>query len=111
MPRWERTHDLRAHRPAFEIKCRFCDSLMMFRYSEVYPEENVILARRNGLNVIEYKCPRCSLIEKFYVEDEREYLQEMLDMRDGRRLYLPPKEEWEAEHEEIKKRLKILGYM
>jgi len=66
---------------------------------------------RRAVNVVEYKCPRCSLTQKFYVEDTPEYLYTMLDVRGGVRAFVPPVSEWKKEHEEIKKRLEILGYM
>ena len=66
---------------------------------------------RDAINVCEYKCPRCSWIALFYVGDDRAYLEEILKLRDGLTLYLPPIKQWMAEHEEIKKRLEIIGYV
>ena len=108
---WVRTNDLRSHVPSFEIKCRHCDSKMFLRFSEVYATRYITIAIRHALNVVEYKCPRCSLTQKFFVEDTPEYLREVLDMRDGVRLFIPPVDEWKSESEEIKQRLEILGYM
>lgn len=69
------------------------------------------LAIRDAVNVVEYKCPRCSWVQRFYVDDEPSYLFDMLDVRDGITQFNPPIDEWEKESEEIKKRLEVLGYM
>ena len=110
-PLWVRTYDIRAHRPDFEIRCRHDGSKMLLRFSELYTERAMNWGIKQAMNAIEYKCPRCSLTQRFLVEDDPHYLMDMLDLRGGIKAYIPPKEEWEAEHEEIKKRLEILGYM
>jgi phage FluMu protein Com len=111
MKMWERTDDIYGHKPTFPINCRHCESKMLLRFSEVYTERSMTFAIKQAVNVVEYKCPRCSLTQKFYVEDEPEYLLDILDLRGGIRLFIPPKEVWERESEEIKKRLELLGYM
>jgi hypothetical protein len=51
-------------------------------------------------------------MDKFFVPDDTDYLNKIIEeKRDGIGLYLPPKEVWEKENVEIKKRLKVLGYM
>jgi len=108
---WLRTYDIQGHRPTFPIICRHDKAKYILRYSQVLTKEHLTLGLRRALNVIEYKCPRCSLVIQFYVEDDPEYLNKILEMRGGVTLYLPPKDEWAKEHEEIKKRLEILRYM
>jgi len=84
----------------------------MLRYTEIMPTRSRAWVINEGLNNFGYKCPRCHKMDKFFVPDDESYLLEILDKkRDGNRLYLPPKEVWAAENEQIKKRLKDLGYM
>ena len=65
-----------------------------------------------GINSVAYKCPRCHLMYKFFIPDDTDYLKDIVEhKRDKVDLYLPPKDVWEAENEEIKKRLMELGYM
>ena len=111
MPMWERTYDLYCHKQLFDIRCRHCESKMVLRFSEIYTERCMTFNIKDAVDVREYKCPRCSLTVKFFVEDDPHYLMDMLDIRGGVASFVPPKEEWEKESEEIKKRLEILGYM
>jgi len=108
--KWLRTHDIYGHKPAFKITCRFCKSKMVLRYSEVLPNRSRMHGIEEGMNVMEYKCPRCASIRLFNVIEHQDYLYETLDKRGGETLYLPPKEVWEQENEEIKKRLEAIGY-
>jgi DNA-directed RNA polymerase subunit RPC12/RpoP len=109
--KWTKTYDLYCHKPNFEIKCRHCGSEMILRFSQILTEKYMVLAIRDAVNVVEYKCPRCSLTVRFYIDDDPSYLCDMLDVRGGVTQFVPPVEEWEKESEEIRKRLEILGYM
>jgi phage FluMu protein Com len=108
---WRRTYDIYCHEPLFEMRCRHCDSKMFLRFSQILSEKYMTLAIRDAVNVVEYKCPRCSWVKRFYVDDDQKYLFDMLDERGGLSQFTPPVEEWEKESEEIKKRLEILGYL
>ena len=117
---WKRTNDIYCHEPLFEIKCQHCESKMFLRFSEIFTERSRLYGMRNAVNLVEYKCPRCSLCDRFFVDKDIDdgtpetfegYLMDMLDVRDSVPYFMPPVEEWEKEHEEIKKRLEILGYV
>jgi len=85
---------------------------MMLRYTEAFPTRNRPAAISEGLNHMEYKCPRCHKADKWFVPDDEDYLTELIEKkRDGISLYIPPKKVWENENKEIKERLKVLGYM
>jgi phage FluMu protein Com len=85
---------------------------MMLRYTEVMPTRCRAWYINEGINNIAYKCPRCHLLDKFYVPDNEDYLIELLEKkRKGVSLYLPPRKTWEEENEKIRQRLKDLGYM
>ena len=110
--RWSRTDNIYGHKPDFEINCWHCDEKMMLRYTEIAPSRGRSHRINEGVNVIAYKCPRCHVMYKFFIPEDTAYLLKIVDkLRDGFGLYLPPKEEWEKENEEIKKRLKDLNYM
>ena len=84
----------------------------MLRYTEIIPTRSRAYRINEGVNNVTYKCPRCHDMDKFYVIDDEDYLHDTVtDKRDGIHLYLPPKKVWEAENEEIEKRLAELGYM
>lgn len=108
---WRRTYDLYCHEPTFEIKCRHCNSKMFLRFTQILSEKYMTLAIKDAVNVVEYKCPRCSFVKRFYVDDDYKYLCDMLEVRGGLTQFTPPVDEWEKESEEIKKRLEILGYI
>ena len=85
---------------------------MMFRYTEIVPKRERTHLINEGINNIAYKCPRCHKMDKWYIFDDDDYLAEIIEKkRDGIGLYLPPKEVWAKENEEIRERLKLLGYM
>lgn len=69
------------------------------------------LAIKDAVNVVEFKCPRCSWVKRFYVDDSVDYLYDMLDVRGGISQFTPPIEEWKEESKEIAERLRILGYL
>jgi len=62
----------------------------------------------NTTNYIVYKCPKCDAIQRFDVQDEKEYLGQVRAHRGGM-LFVPDMEDWERD-EEIKKQLSALGY-
>jgi len=108
---WKRTYDIYCHEPNFPMTCRHCESKMFLRFSQILSEKYMTLAIRDAVNVVEYKCPRCSWVQRFYVDDEPQYFYDMLDVRGGITQFNPPVEEWKKESDEIKKRLEILGYL
>ena len=109
--KWLRTYDLYCHTPNFKIDCRHCNAKMFLRFSQILSEKYMTLAIRDAVNVVEYKCPRCSWVKRFYVDDEPQYLFDMLDVRDGITQFTPPIDVWKSESAEIKQRLEILGYL
>ena len=109
--KWIRTRDLYCHLPAFKIDCRHCNAKMFLRFSQILSEKYMTLAIKDAVNVVEYKCPRCSWVKRFYVDDEPQYLFDMLDVRGGITQFTPPIEEWKEESAEIKQRLEMLGYL
>jgi len=62
-------------------------------------------------NTIEYKCTLCGNVVIFDIMDDKDYLQFILDKRNNVPLYYPPTSEWADESEEIKNKLKSLGYV
>jgi len=110
--KWVRTNDIYAHEPTFPINCGHCGERMMLRYTEIMPTRSRAWRINEGVNNMAYKCPRCHLMYKFFIPDDTDYLMETIEKkRDGLGLYLPPKDVWEKENPEVKKRLEILGYM
>jgi len=110
--KWIQTDDIYGHSPTFPINCEHCGEKMMLRYTEILPTRNRSFVINEGVNNIAYKCPRCHVMYKFFIPDDTEYLVEVLEKkRGGVGLYLPPKDVWEKENKEIKKRLGDLGYM
>ena len=110
--RWARSYDIYGHKPKFDIICQFCSSKLMLRYTQVIPDRSRLHCVAEGINSVAYKCPRCHVMYKFFIPDDTDYLKDIfMNKRDGIDLYLPPKDVWEKENEEIKERLRALGYM
>jgi len=132
--KWNRTLEKVGHLPTFAIKCEFCDKDMFLRGSQIcyhpisikmtwYRKVIAWIANRMTMavfpsghgtlecNDIEYKCVLCGNTVVFAVQDDAEYLQELLDRRKGVPLYYPPKEEWASISEIHKQKLESLGYL
>ena len=115
---WSRSWDIVGHKRNFKHKCSSCGhDKMIFRHSlmipasaQQIPGKDVFFAE-DPCNIMVFKCEQCSLVDRFIVNDTAEYINEILKLRDGVTLYIPPREEWEAESEEIKQRLRDLGYI
>jgi len=109
--KWKETGDIEGHKPRFKISCRHCGAKMFLRYSQALAKEYLTMGIRDAVNIMEYKCPRCAWVAIFYVDSNKAYLKNVIGMRGGLTLYIPPIKRWEAEHEEIKKRLDAIGYI
>lgn len=132
--KWPRTNTAEGHKKNFDIKCEQCNEDMFMRYSQItfYPKEiktnflqRIIIRLGSKLhlavfpegegkvkgNTIEYKCVLCGGVALFSVEDDAEYLQEVLDKRGGMSLLYPTKEEWAKEGEIHRQKLESLGYL
>lgn len=117
--KWVRTDTIVGHVRNFTHKCSSCGhDKMVFRLSNMIPaSRQLIMGEGNKCfvedpcNIMAFKCERCSLMDRFIVDDDKEYIDKILKLRYGNTLYNPPKEVWEAESEEIKQRLADLGYI
>ncbi len=116
---WERTNDMRGHVSKFDVLCYHCklhghEIKMFLRYAYISPREDATQQVYGTLNQIEYKCKKCAWTTKFLVEDDQDYLKEVMDMREKggchRNLFYLKPEQW-AEDEEMKKQLAALGYV
>ncbi len=117
---WVRTNDIRAHRPTFEIICRFHKIPMILRYSQFISKKGGnSYAVRESTNQIAMKCGICGswipfninyAITGYTEESEHKYLKKILKLRKGKRIYLPTIKEWSDEHPEVKRKLEALGY-
>jgi len=85
---------------------------MILRYSEIALKK---AKNERGYdpryNAIEYKCWTCGNTVVFCIHDDMEYLEELLNRRNGVPLYYPPVSQWASEDEEIAKKLEALGYL
>jgi len=84
---------------------------MFIRYTQIIPDRDRVLGVSEPVNQVAFKCPECAWVARFNVRDKKEYLEEIINRRNGRLLYLPPKDEWEKESEEIARQLESLGYV
>lgn len=118
--RWKRTNDVRGHERNWTHTCSSCGhDKMILRSSLVVPASVQVIPgndrkrfMEDPCNIVRFKCEQCSLVDKFIIDETKEYIDEILELRDGVPLYTPSREEWGAEgDEEIKKRLKDLGYI
>ena len=116
---WEKTNDLRGHKPKFAIICYHCKQNgyheeMFLRYSYMAPRDDHINEIYGCLNQLEYKCKKCAWTTKFLVETSGGYLSGIMDKREKagyhRHLYHQEPGEW-AEDKEIEKQLQALGYV
>lgn len=116
--RWKRTNCVLGHKRNFTHICSSCghDKFTLRSSRVISGSMKLIPGKENKFwseepcNVFMFKCNQCSLADRFIVDDDKEYIEKILKLRDGVMLYVPPKEEWERD-EEIKKRLEILGYI
>ena len=107
---WRRTNDIIGHEPLFDVKCRFCGSKMVLRYSHIIMKDVWSWATSKPSNSLGFKCPKCAWYVRFYVEDEPKYLKKILDLRNGANLFYPRYKEWADEDKEIARQLQALGY-
>ena len=64
-----------------------------------------------GVNVLAYKCPRCAWFIQFFIVDEVEYIDEIIDKhRGGSYRFVPLCDDWSDENEEIGRQLEAMGY-
>lgn len=113
-PNWERTFDRHGHKPKFEIKCRFCGGDMIVRYSKVFSDRDPLYGVSGPTHQIAMKCPACAWVCRFNVRDDPEYLEVVINAREGKSLYVPPSEDWldsDSDDEKIARQLAALGYI
>lgn len=120
---WERTNDEVGLRPAIDIICPICanrekpiKSKMTIRRSRVHTVPDVRMQKNEkGETVRPYafdiacKCPICDFYCIFGVPSEADYVQEVLQKRQGKMDFVLPEDEWNKD-ELIKEKLKQLGY-
>ena len=117
--KWVRTNDIQGHKRNFTHKCSSCGhDKMIFRHSNMIPaSQQLIMGKGNKYfaedpcNIMAFKCERCSLMDRFIVDDTAEYIDKILKLRHGVTLYVPSRKIWKESGEVIKQRLKDLGYM
>lgn len=109
--KWERTDDIEGHRPLFDIKCRFCNEDMFLRYTQVLFRTNKLRGADKDCNQMAYKCWGCGNVQRFNVDDKRNYLKEILLKRKGITLYYPRKSTWAKINDFVKEKLESLGYV
>jgi len=120
---WEKTNDKVGLREAQPIFCPICanrespiKSKMVMRRSRIHVVGDVRLQmEEKGEEVrpyavdLAFKCPICDFYCVFGVPIEIDYAQHVIQMREGQYDFVLPDETWNEE-EEVKKRLKALGY-
>lgn len=138
-PGWERTNDIQGHKPKFEVICVRCKASldtttkMQIRHSVLrlspnaqkevlfkdHPPEEPWEPEKEefdpdiNLNIMSYKCPFCAWFIRFYVQDAREYIQELFRKRQYSIKFIPLWETDDMSEEELKsleRQLKALGY-
>ena len=136
---WERTNDIRGHKPKFEMVCARCKAsldkktIMQVRHSGLKLSRNAMVEMYNkehppkepwkpipeefdpeiNMNGIAYKCPYCAWFIRFQIPDTREYLQEIYKKRDYSVKFIPVWETDVIEEDEQKKigeQLENMGY-
>ena len=105
---WERTDDTFGYRPKFKMDCLYCKKKMVPRYSFLFPDGQALYGIYGAGVQLAFKCPRCGFHQRFNLEDDKEYIQKILDYRNGKVQYNPVPE-WEQD-EKIKAQLTALGY-
>ena len=110
-PLWKRTNDLEGHKPKFNLECKICGTPMALRHSTIVRNETDEEKRGFEFNYMCYKCPACAWFIRFDVRDDKEYLFKVLDeYRGGNKMLVPTVDDWSDDSDEIKQRLKDLGY-
>ena len=107
---WARTNDKRCHAPIFDINCRYCKGKMFMRYSEAGLDDKQTANTKTYINYVGYKCPDCGWMARFDIDDDSQYLFDVVKMRGGSLHFQPDSDEWGRESEEIAKQLSALGY-
>jgi len=138
-PAWERTNDIQGHKPKFNVICGRCkqslgtETKMQIRHSvlrlsvnaqkeimfkehppkEPWEPDKETFDPEINLNIMSYKCPHCAWFIRFYVQDSREYIQELFKKRQYSIKYIPLWETDEMSEEELKeveRQLVAYGY-
>lgn len=109
---WKRTYDVHGHSSLFKIKCLHCKTKMVLRHSNCIPYKHLpLFGEGNAVNIASYKCQNCASVQRFFIIDERAYLESVVkDYRRGNQYFIPTKEEWSREDTEIARQLQVLGY-
>jgi len=106
-PLWERTYNIEAHKPKFEVKCFHCGEDMTLRHTTLHYHDDG--SHEYELNQACYKCARCGWFIRFNIIDEVSYLKEIHTKFRKDIIHHPPVEEW-SEDKEKERQLKSLGY-
>lgn len=81
---------------------------MVPRYSYLSPNGEIIYGMMSAGCQMAYKCPECGYHQRFNITDDKEYIEKLLSIRNGKRQHNPV-EKWEDD-ERIKEQLAGLGY-
>jgi len=108
LKRWKRTGDILGYRPKFKITCQFCKTKMVPRYSYLFPNGELVYGMVGAGCQMAYKCPRCGFHQRFNITDDKEYIEKVLALRNGK-VQHNPVSEWEQD-DKIKAQLTALGY-
>lgn len=91
--KWRRTDDIFGHAINFTHICSSCGhDKFIFHCSQIIPERNRSYGMPQAGNIMIFKCEKCLLMDRFFINDTREYMQEILKLRGGESLYLPEEE-------------------
>lgn len=101
----------KCHLPIKPIKCPFCGSTMIMRWSYVHQVKDNHVSKEKEAHVddMRFKCKTCSYAPMFGVRVPKGEALQMISARNGSPLYVPI-DLW-MEDDELKKRLESVGYI
>lgn len=89
--RWRRTNDIYGHKRNWTHVCSSCGHDKMVLHSSLVVPVSVQAIPGNDrqrfmedpCNIMRFKCERCSLVDKFVVDETKEYIDKILELRNG----------------------------
>ena len=113
--KWIWVEDVVGARPSEPIICPYC-KLIYGEHNEMVLRKSILstsveLNNKNKVIDLYFKCPKCEHVIPFGIPVSREHFNKVAELRRRRgigRIYAPV-DEW-LKNEEIKKRLRELGY-
>ena len=98
--KWKRTNDIVGHERNFIHKCSscghdkmiLCDSQIIPASSQPIPGKDNKYFVEDPCNMMSFKCEQCFLTDKFIVDDTKEYIEKILELRDWITVYVPQEE-------------------